>query len=129
MITGSAVVRPASHERELRASFAAATATADAPRQQHFFLGGVGTLPGYPFRAFTGRTGAFLRADLTQRVAYPWLGVRAIGAVGGTEELRTSAGAGLSLFWDLLHVDAIKGLNGGEWSLNVSFTRILDDIS
>jgi hypothetical protein len=145
MLRLQARLRPASHEREFNGSLTATTATVNAPLQQYMLLGGIGTLPGYPFRSFVGRTGFVARAQLTQRVAYPWIGVRALAAAGATtrpdravakwydisttDGIRTSAGAGLSLFWDLLHVDAVKGLNGGDWALQLSFTRLLDDIS
>jgi hypothetical protein len=61
---------------------------------------------------------------------YPWLGIRAISAAGTTTRtIRTSAGAGVSLFWDILHIDEIKGLNGGRWVTQITSTRLLDDIS
>ncbi len=131
------IMRPASKQREVRASFTAATATEQTSPQYYFRVGGVGTLPGYDYRAFAGRSGALARIEATERVFYPWLGVRAIAAAGATsggpylttDGIKTSAGVGLSLFWDILHVDVIKGLNGGRWVVNLSFTRILDDIS
>ncbi|MEO5509149.1 MAG: hypothetical protein ABIV28_04710 [Longimicrobiales bacterium] len=137
-----------SHNRELRASLNASAVTADAPAQHYFMIGGTGTLPGYRYRTFAGRAGAVADVQLTQRVFYPWVGVRMLAAAGfttaldsgrtnasaawnvrPTDGIRTSAGAGVSLFWDLLQVDAVKGLNGGTWVLQFSFTRILDDIS
>jgi hypothetical protein len=143
--------RDASHANIFRARLVAAHTTRDAPIQQYFLLGGAGTLPGYPYRAFAGRTGALMQAQLTHQIASPWLGARAVAAIGATGhpklapippswavnpagELRTtdgflvSAGAGVSLFWDILHVDAVKGLNGGRWVLQVSFTDALRDI-
>lgn len=140
------VARTPAHQREFLADLTAATATANAPAQQYFLAGGTGTLPGYPYRSFAGRTGAVLSTQITQQIVYPWLALRGIGAIGGTTDmsrtpatatwpghqsdgLRASVGAGVSLFWDLLHVEAIKGVNGGKWVVQLSFTRILDDIS
>ncbi len=129
----------------VRGSLAAATISDGAPLQHQFMIGGIGTLPGYAYRSFVGQTGAIVTADATQRLWYPWVGVRALGAVGAVSNTgtffpdswgtvvsgsgaRASAGAGLSLFWDLLQVDAVKGLNGGKWVVQMSFTRALDDI-
>ena len=140
------VMRTVTHVRELRATAAASTVSSGAPAQHYFTLGGLGTLPGYAYREFAGRTGAFASAEFTQRVFYPFVGIRAIAATGatmsfdatpatptwsarGSDGLRSSAGLGLSLFWDIAHVDVIKGLNGGHWAAQVSFTRILDNIS
>jgi hypothetical protein len=131
------LVQPPSHERNARITVAAAAMGSGAPLQQRFTIGGIGTLPGYAYRSFQSRSGFLIAAEGTQRVAYPWLGLRALAAAGATGHpaassshgIRTSAGAGVSLFWDMLHVDVIKGLNGGKWVTQVSFTRILDDIS
>jgi hypothetical protein len=141
----SVVAQQASHVNELRASLTASAATASAAPQQWFTLGGIGTLPGYDYRSFAGRRGAVLSAEATRRVLYPWVGVRAVAAAGatsdprdgrfaptywnrGTDGVRTSAGLGLSLFWDMLHVDVVKGLNGGRWVTQLTFTRVIDDI-
>jgi hypothetical protein len=37
--------------------------------------------------------------------------------------VRASAGAGVGLLWDVLHLDLARGLNGGEWELVVSVDR------
>ena len=91
-----------------------------------FFIGGINTLPGYEYRAFGGITFALLNVEARQAVWEPWLGVRALGAIGGagghgngqtgTECTGVcngggvSAGAGLSLFWDMLRIDAVRGI-------------------
>jgi hypothetical protein len=41
----------------------------------------------------------------------------------GTDGVRTSAGAGVSLFWNMLHVDAMRGLNQGHWELDLGLGR------
>jgi hypothetical protein len=145
-LSGDLLIRPASHAREFRSKLAFAAMTSGAPVQQYFAIGGTGTLPGFAYRTFTGRTGALATAEYSQRVAYPWLGIRALGSVGvaghksftpalstwsttSSDGPRASVGAGVSLFWDLLHVDVVKGINGGRWVTQISFTNILNDIS
>ncbi|CAN5889401.1 hypothetical protein BH23GEM9_BH23GEM9_01340 [soil metagenome] len=48
---------------------------------------------------------------------------------GSSEGVRFSAGAGVSLLWDLLRVDAVRGLNGGRWRLLLSFHPEFWDMS
>jgi len=154
--TISASLRRASadHARELLVEAAAGLVTGDAPSQRLFLLGGMNTLPGYPHRAFLGRRHALLNVEASAAVLEPWLRVRAIAAAGatgglpdltptadgtgpawthwgrsGTDGIRTSAGVGVSLFWDLLRIDAMRGLNGGRWQVYVGFHRELWDIS
>jgi hypothetical protein len=31
--------------------------------------------------------------------------------------MRASAGAGVGLFWDVVRLDVVRGLRGGEWQL------------
>ncbi len=112
----------------------AGAASARAPVQSLYFLGGRSTLPGYPFRSFAGDRFWLLRATVTHPLLQPWAGVRAFAAVGqsrlGARTLpvgwaahdsdgpRTSVGVGLSLAWDVLHLDLGRGLQtGGDWEL------------
>ena len=138
-VSASLERRTADSGRILQLRALAGITSADAPRQQTFLLGGRGTLPGYPYRAFAGRRIAFADAVLTQELAAPWLGVRALAAVGSTGDpaadgpgdsggIRASAGAGVALLWNTLFLDAVRGLNDGEWKIQLSFTRSLDDI-
>jgi len=110
------------------------------PAQRLFLLGGRGTVPGYEFRPFAGDVAAFANLAVSRSVAYPWIRVRLLGAVGWTDlgdpgrdaaarfgaaetrEVRSSLGAGLSLFYDLVRLDAARGLTDGrwEWMLSVS---------
>lgn len=140
--------------RELMLGLSAGALTGNAPSQRMFLLGGTGTLPGYPFRSFLGRRYVLLDAQLTQSVFAPWLRVRAVGAVGatgglptfdpvidssasawqtwdvsGSEGLRASVGGGVSLFWDVIRADIVRGLNGGDWRLVLTFHPDLLDIS
>jgi hypothetical protein len=147
------------HSRSLRFAASAGALTSGAPSQRLFLLGGQNTLPGYAYRGFVGDRYALAQAEATAAVAAPWLGVRLLAAAGATggrpareadagvpgacvrdcawtmwqarpsDGVRVSAGAGLSLFWDLLRVDAVRGLNGGRWQLLFSFHPEFWDMS
>jgi hypothetical protein len=111
-------------------------ATTDrTPGQGLFLLGGRSTVPGYPFRSFVGDAFWLLRADGRAAVAWPWVSVRAFGALGGTDlaraslpeawaqaptgSARTSAGLGVDLLWNVVRLELGRGLSsGGEWELN-----------
>ena len=120
-----------------------------APSQRLFVLGGLGTLPGYTYRMFAGHRFGLVEAQLSQAVVDPWIRVRLVGAAGATaglsttgaprawelwpvtvtDGLRLSAGGGVSLLWDLLRFDVVRGLNGGDWRFIVSFHPELWDVS
>ena len=109
--------------------------------QTLFLLGGRHTLPGYPFRSFIGTQMALLRAEASQAVLAPWLTVQIFGAAGvtglartrfpdsgwprqDTDGVKSSAGLGLKLGWDLLRFDVGRGLNdGGDWEFVFSVQR------
>jgi hypothetical protein len=111
-------------------------ATTDrTPAQGLFLLGGRSTLPGYAFRSFAGDAFWLLRADGRAAVVWPWISLRAFGAVGGTDLTRTSlpeawaqtptgsahtsVGAGVDLLWNVVRLELGRGLSsGGEWELN-----------
>jgi hemolysin activation/secretion protein len=113
----------------------------DFPPQERFFLGGRGTLPGHPSREQAGDIFFLARAEASRAVLQPWVTARASAAGGATGELaqapgvinpvlpvwrdgvRASAGAGVGLLWDVLHLDLMRGLDGGEWELVVSVDR------
>lgn len=40
-----------------------------------------------------------------------------------TDGVRSSAGLGIAGFWDQLHLDVVRGLNGGEWQVLLSVAR------
>jgi hypothetical protein len=108
------------------------------PEQRLLLLGGRGTVPGYEFRPFAGDAVAFANLALSRSVWTPWLRVRGIAAAGwnglgdagraaaerfgarGTGNVRTSLGAGLGLFYDLVRLDVVYGLDGGDWEWIVS---------
>jgi len=120
---------------ELQASAGAALG-APAP-QQLFLLGGRHTLPGYSYRAFAGDVFALASFEAARDLMYPFVRARITAAAGWTgtykaaipvqwgaaetRSVRTSAGAGVGLLYDLLRFDVGRGLGrGGEWQLIVS---------
>ena len=126
----------------------------DLPAQRLFLVGGRGTLPGYAFRRWGGDRVALWQGELSHALVSPWVRVRLVGAAGWTDlaepgaaaatrfgvvetpGVRTSAGVGLGLFYDLLRVDLVRGLEGprrgdprgGEWELLLSLNPMLWDI-
>ncbi|MEJ2218775.1 MAG: hypothetical protein P8099_19490 [Gemmatimonadota bacterium] len=116
-------------------SLAAGYLAGDALPQRLFLLGGTGTLPGYGFRSFAGTSFALAEAQASHTLGTPLLRGRLDAAAGwarldkpapgdwpvtGTGRVRTSVGAGVGLFWDMLRLDLWRGLQGGTWQLVVS---------
>ncbi len=103
----------------------------ELPSQRLFILGGRGTLPGFPFRAWGGDRVALWRLEASRGLVSPWVRVRATAAAGWTAlggvgsdaasrfgavetgGVRTAAGLGLGLFYDLLRIDVVRGLGEG----------------
>lgn len=126
----------------------------DLPAQRLFLVGGRGTLPGYAFRRWGGDRVALWQGEVSRAVVSPWVSLRVLGAAAWTDlgepgdaaaarfgvletpGVRTSAGVGLGLFYDLLRVELMRGLEGprpgdprgGEWELLVSLNPMLWDI-
>lgn len=103
--------------------------TGNAPTQHMLLVGGRGTIPGYEFRMFAGETAAFANVSVMRTLVYPWLRARAIGAIGwamheggpGSDGPKASVGGGASIIYDLIRIDAVKGLgSGGMWEWIVS---------
>jgi len=106
------------------------------PPQALYLLGGRGTLPGYPYRGFTGDRFWLLRGEVSRDLRAPWLRLRGLLAAGwagispenapagwevrGTAIPLLSAGVGLGLGWDILRLDLVRGLNGGTWQAILS---------
>ena len=115
------------------------------PAQRLFLLGGPGTLPGYDVRSFAGDRFALGTAELTRDLSAPWVRGRLTAAAGwsrfgassrpadwtdaaATGSVKTSVGAGVGLFWDIIRVDLARGLNsGGRWQFVLSVTPTLWD--
>jgi hypothetical protein len=103
--------------------------TGDAPVQRILLVGGRGTVPGYRFRMFAGETAAFANVTVMRTLLYPWLRARAIGAIGwamldagaGPDRLEAAVGGGASIIYDLIRIEAVRGLgSGGTWEWIVS---------
>jgi outer membrane protein assembly factor BamA len=140
---GSVTLRRELHQRgaALEAGLQIGISTEDAPVQTLFLLGGRHTLPGYAYRSFIGNQMVLVRVEASQAMLAPWLTVRVFGTAGATgfgrnglpdagwlrrstDGVKTSAGMGLDLGWDLLHFDLGRGLNdGGDWEFVFSVQR------
>lgn len=113
--------------------------TSRAPLQRLYRLGGRNTLPGFPYRGFGGDGYWLLRASASWGLAAPWVRPRILAAAGSAHDLggvsldrlmlpatgqpRVWFGAGVGLFWDILRVDAGRGLDGGGWEWIVSISQ------
>lgn len=125
-----------------------ALTTGVLPPQQTLLIGGRGTVPGWPFRGWGGDKALYLRAAISQKTRFPWVRLRLLGAtgwsdlssvgqtagavvsVGDSNGFRSSLGGGVALFYDLVRIDAMRGLGEfGEWewmiSLNNAFRKVL----
>ncbi len=122
--------------RELEAGALLRGWAGDPLPQGHRLMGGRNTLPGYPFRAWSGRHLALLEVGGVTDLHGPLVRLRgglAAGWAGGADPelaelweapgsrgIRPSASLGLGLGWDLVRLDLARGLRGGEWQLLVS---------
>jgi hypothetical protein len=114
--------------------------TGTLPEQRLLLLGGRGTVPGYEFRPFAGDVAVYANLAISRAVWHPWIRLRGLAAAGWTDlgkvggeaaarfgaiatgNVRTSLGVGLSLFYDLVRLEAARGLDDGEWEWMVSVT-------
>ena len=112
--------------------------TGDEPPQRLLLIGGRGTVPGYRFRAYAGETAAFAQVALSRILVFPWLRLRALGAIGWTmldegdarfrrlgfedsDGIKVAAGGGVSIVYDLIRIEAIHGSGtDGVWEWVVS---------
>ncbi len=113
------------------------------PAQRLFLLGGPGTLPGYDIRAFAGDRFGLAALDLTRDIWVPFIKGRLTAAAGWSDfgatmnpwrdaspmgGVKTSVGAGVGLFWDIIRLDMARGLSsGGRWQFVLSVTPTLWD--
>ena len=123
-------------DARLEVELAAGAAFGELPRSALYLIGGRGTVPGYPFRAWGGDKFATLRATTSADVWSPLVRGRIFGAAGwsdvgtvGRESLLSwgadtardpllSVGAGVGIFYDILRVDVARGLTDrGRWEL------------
>jgi len=115
--------------------------------QWHFWIGGRGTVPGFPYRAFTGTSWSMLDAEFEWPLAERWLTARALGSAAAwtgpadderpigapasfdAEGVRGSVGLGLGVVHDILRLDLHRGIGpGGDWELLLSVAPRLHDI-
>jgi hypothetical protein len=93
------------------------------------------------YRSFIGNQMALLRVEASQAVLAPWVKVHIFGATGwtgfsrsglpdpgwlrrSTDGVKSSAGLGLKVGWDLLRFEVGRGLNdGGDWEFVFSVQR------
>lgn len=88
---------------------------------------------------------ALIRVEATRAILAPWFRLRLFGSSGvtglerdrlppdwtgeTTDGLKSAIGAGVGLGFDILRLDAARGVNGGEWefifSVNHGFWRWL----
>lgn len=123
---------------DLRAATAGGWAGASAPPQWLYLLGGRGTLPGHPYRAFPGDRYLLFEVEGARDLAAPWVRLAALGSAGRTwlrgrelpvgwptaaNGMRYSAGVGARLLWDAVRLDLVRGLDGGKWELHFSAAR------
>jgi hypothetical protein len=132
MLSGGAIEavrRSGGLDAETRFRLSGGIAYGAAPAQHHAFLGGVGTLPGQPYRAWSGRHFLLAEAATTRELARPWAALRLFAAAGATFDpeptvaalwntpasggVRGSIGAGVSLLHGIIRVDLAHGVNGG----------------
>ncbi|HEX9107570.1 MAG TPA: hypothetical protein VF832_10090 [Longimicrobiales bacterium] len=144
----SAILRGANHATTLRLTVEGGAVLGDVPAQRLFLIGGPGTLPGYDVRTLAGDRFALGGAELTRDVWAPWIKGRLTAAAGWTDfhssslplgwdigypttatgGVKTSAGAGVGLFWDIIRLDLARGLSsGGKWQFVLSVTPTLWD--
>ncbi len=121
---------------ELEAGTSVGIALGELPRQGLFLVGGRGTIPGFPFRAFGGDRFALARVQGSADVAGAWLRGRVFATTGWadaggagrgslldwgarpTGDPRVSVGAGVGLFYDIVRFDVARGLGpDGRWEL------------
>jgi len=116
---------------ELRAEGALWGWWGDPLPQGHRLLGGRGSLPGYPFRDMGGRAVVQLGAGISHELGTPLLRGRLGGGIGWADgrlpaprpgwegelasELLPYISIGVGVGWDLLRVEASRGLRGGGW--------------
>ncbi|MGI9038694.1 MAG: hypothetical protein ACR2GQ_07510 [Gemmatimonadota bacterium] len=112
-----------------------AVVTGSAPRQRLLYLGGRGTIPGYGVRAYAGEQAMFVDGSVSRALIYPWVRLRMLGAIGwangsdselepiglvDSDGLRPSVGAGVGILYDIIRIDAVRGLKDGRWEWMLS---------
>ncbi len=130
----------------LQSMFGAVTAVPAIPPQELIFFGGPTTGPGYAYHLFAASIGASHRVEWRMPVEFPAVSLGRFGKTPGRATLAPfmhavyvggdapdhvtrlsgwypSAGAGVLLFFDLIRLDAARGLKNGRWSLSIDIER------
>lgn len=112
-----------------------AVVTGSPPPQRLLYVGGRGTIPGYGVRSFAGEQAMFVDGSVSRALIYPWIRLRVLGAVGwangpetdfertglvDSDGLRPSLGGGVGILYDIIRIDAVRGLHGGRWEWMLS---------
>jgi len=123
------------------ATLSAGSVFGEMPRQELFYLGGRGTLPGFDYRSFAGTEFGVLRTTASADLLKPWIRGRLHAGAGWTGDHRdvlliddiegnpvsgsllhtplrprVSVGAGVSLVYDILRLDLHRGIGpDGRW--------------
>jgi len=127
---------PPSRAREFRAVSIGTVWVGDPLLQGHRLLGGRGTLPGHPFRAYAGNRTLAATMEGSTDLGTPMVRLRgavhggwAAGGVAdlaerwgttGTGRPKIALSMGLGFGWDLLRAEIARGLGAGEWQLLLS---------
>lgn len=140
------ITQPLPGDRALVAQSTAGMAGGrDLPPQWLVFAGGPFSGPGYNWHAFGSRALLSQRLEFRTGVPAPSIPLKRFGksppratlapfvqvlaVASGTPERRTvrgvypSAGVGMLLFYDLLRVDAARGLRHGTWRFSIDIDR------
>jgi len=115
--------QPPDRRGEMRLALAAGTRAGDALPQQERWLGGRGTVAGFPFREQGGDTWVVGGLEVARDLGTPWVRVRAgMDAGWAGSSLLAGGRFGVGLVYDLLRVEGARGLSGegAEWQLLLS---------
>lgn len=118
----------------------------ELPQQEWLYFGGPMSAPGYRYHELGGRGGVTTRLEWRRQVPAPAISLGRFGKVPGQATLAPfvqgtfirrasssdvahpsggypSVGVAVQPFFDLLRIQAARGLRNGRWSLNVDVSR------
>lgn len=115
----------------------------DAPPQRLFLFGGRGTVPGYEYRSLGGDRYWSASAEAAADIVDSWVRGRLLAYAGWVHEggrqlpadwntrptdgVIPALGLGVGLVHDILRIDAVRGLDGGEWQTLIAVHPRLGD--
>jgi hemolysin activation/secretion protein len=131
----------------LQSVIGAVGATPDVPPQEHIFLGGPTTGPGYAFHQFVGTFGASQRVEWRTPVPFVSIPLGRFGRAPATATLAPfvqgvyvnhaapfarraqgwypSLGVGALILYDALRIDVARGLRDARWTFSLDVMRDL----